>query len=103
MGTATNAVLAYGFDLGEEDPGLSERLAKKIGVEAYLHCSYAQEMYALVVSESLVCAARGYPEKVKTLTVKPEWEAKLRDACTRLAIPWREPSWIVFSFWETGD
>ena len=75
------------------------KLVKDSGCQIDYHCSDRCPMPFVAVSESLVSASRGYPVEVKSLEVKPEWEAKLRRFCEVMGIKWAEPKWCLVSYW----
>lgn len=97
MGTSTDAIIAYGFDIGEEKPAflegvedsdLGNYLVKKAGlpedtpwqkraelektcpVEIIEHCSGEYPMYFLALRGSKVKASRGFPVNIEELEEK---------------------------------
>lgn len=75
------------------------KLVKDSGCQIDNHCSDGCLMPFVAVSDSVVSASRGYPVEVKSLEVKPEWEAKLRRFCEVMGIKWAEPKWWLVSWW----
>lgn len=51
------------------------------------------------VSESALTADWGETSEIPTLTVNPEWEAKLRAFCATLGIKWQEPKWYLTAYY----
>jgi hypothetical protein len=129
MGTSTDAIFFWGIAYEEEDhEGWSweERYADTFGlheprvedsagratywekkeqlVEACeckvgIHCSGECPFVFVAIKKSIAKARRGYPEEVKSMTVEPDWEAKLRDFCERMKMPWQQPRWLLVSYW----
>lgn len=112
MGQSTNAIIAYGVDLGEEIPKwllefgpkdaeegdmyeLEEILEEKYGMKLEIHCSDSCPMYVLAVAESVRTAYRGSPQKLgKGLKTAPEW-AKTWEPFKKAG----KPTWLLFSLW----
>jgi hypothetical protein len=63
------------------------------------HCSGDYPMDYVTVVASKTRASRGCPQEIRSLEVGPDWEAKLRDFCAQLGIPWQEPGWWLVSYW----
>jgi hypothetical protein len=127
MGVSTNAILAFGFDLGDLDNNLPEGLARmfdeydndeeavlldlystdttpvedinKVPVDLIRHCSRDNPMYFLAVRGTKQVALRGYPTAAVFGHVHDSEVKALRDFCTRHNIPWQEPKWCIFSYW----
>ena len=76
-----------------------DKLVEDSGCRIDYHCSDRCPMPFVAVSESVVIASRGYPVEMKSLKVKPEWEAKLRRFCEVMGIKWSEPKWWLVSWW----
>lgn len=78
------------------------RSGKKLGacpVDVGVHCSYSHKMWFVGIKETVVRADRGHPQQAKILTVKPEWEAQLREFCEIMGIEWQTPAWWVASIY----
>lgn len=75
----------------------SEKDINDCKVQIGFHCNGEDPMYFLAVSETLVTANRGYPSKVKTVLVKPEWRSELKQFCDWMGIKFQEPAWWVTS------
>jgi LmbE family N-acetylglucosaminyl deacetylase len=117
MGTSTDAILTYGFQVEEgtaahetcealQDERYSEHSAaqKEIGVEALGHCSDAQRMFVIGVIPLTTRAWRGNPvEIVPTALLTNENEArdKLKQFCERFGLPFDEAKcgWWLQSDW----
>lgn len=98
MSTSTDAILAYGYDLGENLPFIgvddyqypgwwdgeedfesaavrrlieADPQAKYAGLPVGIetHCSDRSPMYALVIKATVTTASRGYPETITDLTM----------------------------------
>lgn len=146
MGTTTDAIIAFGFDLGGAEEGFEapwydaeekwegdweewyadiagikrpehpyesddkdwkrytaekDKLLKNTKVTIDGHCSSEFPMYALVIGASITRASRGYPEKLKPLdkTTDPSWESSIKDFCKLTGLPFKKPSWLLYSYW----
>lgn len=88
--------------LDEWEDLYEQRSGKRVSdcpVEMRIHCSFACGMWFLAVKETVVSASRGYPEKAKTVTEKPEWRSQLEGFCVVMGIKWQEPAWWVTSLY----
>lgn len=128
MGVSTDAIVAFGVDLGEElpefledfDDGFDDYLASISGLPQYgepghswdahwafaerfpvtiiHHCSGEYPMYILAVNGTEQRASRGYPHTLEPLTVTQEQIDKLRDFMAEHELE-GEPAWLLFSNW----
>jgi hypothetical protein len=75
---------------------------KAVGVEVGHHCSGEYPIPFVAVTGSLLRATRGYPEKVTSLSVGDDWDAKLGAYCALMGIkPSQEkPGWWLVSMWR---
>jgi hypothetical protein len=116
MGTSTDAILAFGVDLGEEvpkwvwdfagvkqsgdDDGMSEldlgEELEKAGLTIIFHCSCDCPMYVLAAHGSEIRAWRGSPQAVRHNSKR---EAKWLKAWGKLPKKAEAPRWILFSNW----
>jgi hypothetical protein len=64
------------------------------------HCSGDYPMSFVCVKDSKINAARGYPEEIKSLDVRPEWDAQLRAFAEKMGLPWQQPRWWIASWWS---
>lgn len=114
MGVSTDAVVAYGVDLGEEIPqwvwdtfGLKDNsdegdvdvyslssAAQKRGLDIIYHCSYAYPMYILAIASSERRAYRGEPEKLSLPEISDEWKKTWAQVAQA-----GDPTWLLFSLW----
>ena len=111
MGVNTDAILLWGFDLGEDFDWPDDEDAfktywqakddaiKTTGCELVWHCSTSCPMWAVAVTDSVLTAIRGCPEEVTSLDVGPGWEERLRAFCELLGIEWKRPGWLLVSYW----
>lgn len=104
MGVSTDAILAYGVDLGEWNEGTYPELdelmySRDQPIELVSHCSGEHPMWMLVLKEPGYRAHRGYPSEIDpaSLTVPNDASATLRAACDKYGLPWSEPKWILAS------
>ncbi len=77
----------------------SGKKLEKSPVISGIHCSFEYSMHYVAVRKSAVTASRGDPQKVKILTIDPEWEGELRKFCEIMGVKWREPAWWVTSLY----
>jgi hypothetical protein len=113
MGVSTDAILVYGFDLGEEEDIEDERIRDVIEKADNLelednraaivgHCSHDYRMIIVAVPNTKRVAKRGYPTTIDpaSMAVPQERVAELRAFCEAHGIPWQEPRWILCSMWH---
>lgn len=127
MGTSTNAIIAFGFQLGEEGEtppflqseedeefDFDEIRARELGVtEKYptreqlaahpadlvWHCSSDYPMYFLAVNGTQVEAYGGCPKSFKLPEISEEQIAALKAWCEKNGVEWQEPAWHLMSYW----
>lgn len=151
MTQSTDAIFAFGFDLGEEE-NLPENLlkaltgdeecvdvdeficreaglgyethpdpnsrpevrskaiddwyaARRAAVAAYpldlvAHCHHEYRMYFLAIRSTVVTAARGCPEEIKSMGFEGAHLQALREFCAKYGIEWQDPNWYIFSDWS---
>ncbi len=126
MGTSTDAILAYGYDLGDPDDWESgpdwwdpeaedeegdpidfhtaadERIPGGLGVEIVDHCSDRVPHY--ILAAHTITAARGYPKTVDPaalLALQEDADTRLAHALEVLGLkPEQEsPAWLLASYW----
>lgn len=72
-----------------------------LNVDMVQHCSCDYGMYILAVKDSVHGASRGYPKKLgQKIDAMPGWVTSLRDFCERINIPYKDPEWILCSYWS---
>lgn len=76
MSQLTDAILCYGFTVGDEDEP----------------------------PESMKCANRGIPVELgqrwpSGLESRAQWRLRLQTFCEKASIPFEEPQWILCSYW----
>lgn len=72
----------------------------RFGVDLVYHCSGEYPMYILAVSDSVKCARKGNPiELGQSVTKQEEWANLLRGFCERANIEFKEPQFILCSYW----
>jgi hypothetical protein len=128
MGQSTDAIIAFGVDLGEElpefleefdgefdeflasisglpkwgEPGHSyeahEAFAKAFPVTIIYHCSGDYPMYVLAVNGTEQRAWRGEPQTIEPLVVSDEQIAALRDFMNEHELD-GDLGWLLFSNW----
>jgi len=72
---------------------------KELGANVDIHCSYNYPMNYIFAEGSRIRASRGYPEEVKSLEVKPEWDVNIRKLCDILGVEYEQPKWYLVSMW----
>lgn len=124
MGQSTDAILFYGFHADEgawddfigvdwEDTFCSRKAGMFAGdydaknkllssepCQIESHCSAECPMPFVCVKASMTRAWRGYPKKIESLSVHPDWDAQLRAFCALMNVPWQEPRWWLLSMWS---
>jgi hypothetical protein len=120
MGQSNDAILVYGFDLGEEEgrdherittllegdeeaaEKLFEEISDKHGVELVRHGSDECELYVLGFAGTQFIARRGYPIEVfpHDLGAKDTWkmDKKLALAAAVLGVKPRPGKWLLCSY-----
>lgn len=127
MGVSTNAILAFGFDLGEELPDAFtadedeyfdwwEWICKHLGIEdedyavrqaaikafpmdMITYCSNEYPMYFIAVSGTKQTTRRGDVDEVEFTSVSADEIQALREFCDKTGIEWQEPRWRLMSYW----
>ncbi len=101
MGVSTNAIVAWGFDLGEwspEDDNIDPWEWKGVGdVSLIPHCSSDYVMWFLGVE--LADACRGNPEEFSFEGATYEMKQALLGACAALGVEPEEGKLCTFSMW----
>ena len=76
------------------------KLVEEVGIELVEHCSEEYTMYVLAVTESVTTATRGSTiELGQAITTKQEWSEKLRAFCEKAGIEFKEPQFLLCSYW----
>lgn len=117
MGTSTDAILVWGFDLGNEedmsselqerilflnDEGYKELAAKEkeLGVELVRHCHHECTSYIVGRTSALVVAHRGDPKEIKSLPhIWPSDEERLNRFAKWLGVKPEKGRWLLASYW----
>ena len=55
--------------------------------------------YNIVIKESVLSSEWGEIVVVKSLEIKPEWIAAIRDYCETMGVPYQEPVWFLTSLY----
>ena len=81
-----------------------DKLLEPLGCKLVYHCyGDGGTMYGLAVTESYVCASRGYPVditgKPHMTGWPPEWSEQLCKAAEAIGWPMKPPSWWLASYW----
>jgi len=108
MGIRASACVLYGVDVGDlpSDKVLRAADAKRSGVEFTHVCGegVAQPCSVLFARGSYIELVSGYDVPVPVLDVATigqvdasAYRAKLRAFCTKHALPWTEPRWLIVS------
>lgn len=114
MSQSTNAIFAFGIDIGEElpekfTPDISDAydfnksaLAEEFGLELVLHCSTSYPMYLLIFAGTKIKASRGEVQTVGPTLFSPSREqlAQLTEFCQKFDIEEKSPAWLLCSYWE---
>lgn len=116
MGTSTDAIIAFGFDLGESLGEWIEEVEcgdlrnfyyrSDDGPMLVRHCSASFPMTILCMKQSYVCASRGHPEVVNLDVFDDEattkWKAELIEFTKEYGledlIKGKKPRWLLFSW-----
>ena len=113
MGVSTDAIFAYGVNLGEEmPPGMTteqwdditdvwgdDEIAER-GFEVIYHCSGEYPMYFLAVPGTQLTAWRGSPKTVDSLSIESDPLAQFINAMKGLEVDVSEAGWHIFSMWS---
>ena len=120
MGVSTDAIVFYGLLVDDDSPAFEklshyeETEAEEQnplggivytghaidGVTIVTHCSDGSPMFAVAIADSVVTAWRGHPRPLQpVLPSHAGSDAKLRAFCEKHGITWREPSWLLVSYW----
>lgn len=83
-----------------------EAILNVYGCRLIRHCCGDYTMHGLAVSDSALCASRGYPINltdtglITTGTVNPEWLTNLQQAAKAIGWPEKPPAWWLASYWD---
>jgi hypothetical protein len=109
MGVSTDAILFYGYHLGEEETEVPEQAAEVYGPDEPVlvghHCSAAYTMHYLYVQASQTRASRGYPKEITDLGYQTGWDLRLTEFAKRFGLPLpsqdgaSKPGWWLVSWW----
>lgn len=90
----------------EDGEAVVEKILEAHGCELVRHCYVdGAEMLGLAISDSYICAWRGYPKNlsitgpITTGTVSAEWLDHLKQAAAAVGWPWVPPAWWLASYW----
>ena len=126
MGQSTDAIIAFGVDLGEdhdweefEECDTDEETAEAaknnpLGWMAYSgephnglvlirHCSESCPMYMLAIEGTEQRAWRGSPKTFEPvdLLIRSDWANSIKDFCKQHGLePENDPSWLLVSDWS---
>ena len=80
---------------------VSEEHAKAFGCMIGSHCSGDYPVYFVCIAESHLSANRGCPTEVPDGHTVPvdAWNDELKVFCEVMNIKWREPKWLLASYW----
>ncbi len=117
MGQSTDAILVWGFDLGDRE-GLDEEvqnriehwnddgydevtaLEKSTGAELVSHCSCDCPHYIIGVTKTKTRAWRGHPQEIESLDLDvAEGQAALGAFAKALGVDTKVGRWILASDW----
>ncbi len=79
----------------------SRKATEASGCTIDSHCSGDYPVYFVCIRESYLSAWRGNPTEVpEGHTIPPvEWADLLHDFCVTMGIEWRDPKWLLASYW----
>lgn len=122
MGVSTDAILAFGFDIGEswedsfetffgeaflgDDNEVdmheldSELEAEGAPIELVQHCHVDNPMWVVAVRGTVTTAWRGYPKRIEGLTVDAEKVEAAKEYAQKRGWTWQEPQWLLVSNWS---
>lgn len=73
---------------------------KKSGCEIGTYCSGDYPMYYLAIKDGHYSVSRGSETEIPDgLTAKPEWKQQLELYCAFMGLPFKEPKWLLVSYW----
>lgn len=106
MSVSTDAILVWGFDVGEDEEHLSEidydellKISKKHDGELVLHCSDSHPCYIIGLAHGCLCAYRGFPKKVKSLGLPHDAQKRLDAFACALKVKPQPGKWLLCSYW----
>lgn len=117
MGVSTDAILVWGFDLGDlseienekiydtiealdEDWEAEEKLEKKTGAKLVHHCCPNETMYIVGVTATETVVKRGYPKSIESLTVPPNAQTQLNDFAKAIGVEPKPGQWLLAVWWD---
>jgi hypothetical protein len=78
-------------------------IMEQLGCDIDYHCTSELPLYYVYLTDFIITANRGYPEKVSQVTVRYPSEEnieKLKRFCELCDIDWEQPSWHLASYWS---
>ncbi len=127
MTVSTDAYLFYGFTFYDAEEGIGEpppwerregdssnprwtdwnrycdaatvAKLKELKIQIDSHCHSDYPCYFICPEETWKFASRGYPKVIENLDVPEDADARLRTACELLGIEFKQPKWIMASYW----
>lgn len=115
MGMSTDAILAFGFDIGEvgsesvsdffgqdmderDINDVAEEIELNAPIEFVWHCHY--EMCVVALRSTVTIAYCGTPKTVTTRTISDEEIEVAKKYIEGRGWKWQEPKWLLFSKWS---
>lgn len=74
-------------------------IEKASGIEIIHHCSNEHTMYIVAIADSVVTAWRGYPKKISSLEIGPNWDEQIESFCKIMKLKYKKPHWLLCSYW----
>lgn len=73
---------------------------KQGGCEVGTYCSSDYPMYYACVKAGHYSVSRGDETEIPNgLHFEPNWNQQLQDFCTLMGLPYKEPKWLMVSYW----
>lgn len=78
-----------------------KKMLDKYGAMIDVHNSCDYPQHAVVITASQTVAYRGTPKLFRPahFLIKDDWVQRLIDFCELMALPFSEPSWLMYSLW----
>lgn len=73
---------------------------KQCGIGVHAYCSGDYPMYFVCIEETRYVAYRGDAVEIPiAMTNWPKWDAKLKAYCELMHLPFKDPKWLLVSYW----
>lgn len=78
----------------------ARELKDKYPCQVGIYRSGDYPLYFVYVKSGYYCVNRGYAKEIPSdITPSPEWADQIRSFCNLMGLPFKQPQWLLVSFW----